>query len=72
MEGVHTRIKELRKAKQMTQDELAQATGLHRVTIARYEVSDGGMTLESARRIASALGCTVEELTADTATEQPA
>ena len=71
MEGAHTRIKELRRAKGMTQDELAQATGLHRVTIARYEVSDGGMTLDSARRIASALGCTVEELTT-TVSEQPA
>ena len=62
----------LRKMRQMTQDELAQATGLHRVTIARYEISDRGMTLDSAMRIASALGCTVEDLTADTATEQPA
>ena len=63
MEGAHTKIKELRKARKMTQEDLAQATGLHRVTIARYEISDRGMTLYSAMRIASALGCTVEELT---------
>lgn len=65
MEEVQTRIKELRKARGMTQDQLAQATGLHRVTIARYEISGGGMTLDSATRIASALNCTVEELTKD-------
>lgn len=55
-------IKALREAKGMTQVQLAEAAGIHRVTIARYETTDIGMTVDSAQRIANALGCTVDEL----------
>ena len=46
----------------MTQDELADKSGVHRVTIAKYETMDIGMTLESAKKIADALGCTIDDL----------
>ena len=41
---------------------MAEATGIHRVTIAKYESTDCGMTVDSATRLAEALGCTVDEL----------
>ena len=56
------RIKQMREAKDMTQDELADKSGVHRVTIAKYETMDIGMTLESAKKIADALGCTIDDL----------
>lgn len=41
---------------------LAEMSGVHRVSIARYETTDNGMTLKTARKLADALGCTVNEL----------
>lgn len=41
---------------------LAEVTGIHRVTIARYETTNAGMTVENAKKIAAALGCTIDEL----------
>jgi len=55
-------IKAMRKAKGMTQEILADVTGIHRVTIARYETTDGGMTVENAAKLAKALDCTVDAL----------
>lgn len=63
--NTRTRLKELREAKHMTQDELSAATGIHRVTIARYETTDRGMTIDSAILLANALGCTVNDLLND-------
>lgn len=60
--ATQTRLKELREARHMTQDELASATGIHRVTIARYETTDRGMTVDTAIALANALGCTVDDL----------
>ena len=58
----NARIKALREARGMTQDELAAASGVHRVTIAKYETTDGGMTIATAAKLAAALGCTIDEL----------
>lgn len=55
-------IKNLRLERQMTQEELSKASGVHRVTIARYETDGSGMTVYNAQRIAAALGCTVNDL----------
>ena len=60
--NTQTRLKELRKKKRITQYELAEITGINRVTIARWENSDRGMTLRSALKIAEALGCSVNDL----------
>lgn len=62
MSNVSTRIKRLREARGMTQFELSEASGIHRVTIARYEIGDIGISLENAAKIAVALGCTVNDL----------
>ena len=59
------RLRSLRKARGLTQLQLAEMTGIHRVTIAKYELADNpGMTVSSACRLASALGCSVEDLLA--------
>jgi len=58
-------IKARREAKGWTQELLAEITGIHRVTIARYETTDGGMNIETAKKLASALGCSVGDLLAD-------
>jgi DNA-binding XRE family transcriptional regulator len=55
-------LKSMREAKGWTQEELSQRTGIHRVTIAKYETTDNGMTIESAAKLAEALECTIDEL----------
>ncbi len=56
-------LKNIRKAKGMTQGELAEAARLHRITIAKYEAGIVSPTLESAQRLANALGVPIEALT---------
>lgn len=60
--GNKLRIRDLRKEKRMTQATLAEAAGVNRITIAKYETGRINPTLESAHKIASALGCTVDDL----------
>lgn len=55
-------LKAIREARHMTQDELSKASGVHRVAIAKHEVMDIGMTVETAIKLADALKCTVDEL----------
>ena len=52
----------IRKSKFMTQAELAAASGINRVTIAKYETGRQEPTVENAFRLATALGVTVDEL----------
>ena len=56
------KLKEIRKEHGMTQEQLAKATGIHRVTIAKYEAQKVDPTTECAERIATALGVTVDDL----------
>lgn len=55
-------LKAVRKARGMTQQELADAANINRVTIAKYELGQIDPTLESARKMADALGVTIDEL----------
>ena len=55
-------IKAIRESKGLTQEQLAEISGIHRVTIAKYESTDCGMTVDSAQRLANALDCTIDEL----------
>ena len=52
----------IRKSKLMTQAELAAASGINRVTIAKYETGRQEPTVENAFRLATALGVTVDAL----------
>lgn len=54
------RIATLRKEKNMTQAELAEATGLQRSHIVRLEQGRYGVTIDVLSVIADALGCKVD------------
>ena len=55
-------IKDVRKARGLTQEELATASGVSRVSIARYETGVCAPSTASAIKIAAALDCTLDEL----------
>ena len=55
MQSIGDRIKELREAKNWTQDDLADAAGIHRVTIAKYEAGKVEPKSTSLSRLATAL-----------------
>ena len=55
-------LKAIRKAKGLTQADLAVMANINRVTIAKYELGRIDPTLESAKRMADVLGVTVDEL----------
>lgn len=56
------RIKALRKLRSMTQDELADRSGLSKSTIIRTEGGSKGLALSSVERIAEALGVSLTTL----------
>jgi DNA-binding XRE family transcriptional regulator len=51
-----TRLRQLREAAKLTQQELADRAGLHRVAIARYEAGDRAPTYAALCALADALG----------------
>lgn len=55
-------IEKRRKALHMTQEDLALAASVTRVSIARYESGERIPSVDIAARIAQALGCTVDDL----------
>lgn len=57
-----TRIKELRKAKKISQEELALAVGTTRQTITSIETGKYVASLPLAYRIAKYFGMTIEEV----------
>ena len=56
------RIKNLRQAEGMTQEELAQKIGLKKQNISRYDNSPCEPNIRTAKKIADALGVTIEEM----------
>ena len=57
-----SKIAQERKARGMTQEQLAQISGVHRVTIARIESGEISPNLRTLERLAEAMGVTVGEL----------
>lgn len=55
-------IKGWRKRKGITQQELAEIIGTTPASISRYENGERKLDLETAAKIAKALGCTVDDL----------
>lgn len=55
MQTIGERIRELRKAKGWTQDDLAEAANIHRVTIAQYEAGKVIPKSTSLKRLTDAL-----------------
>lgn len=56
------RLKELRKLRALSQEELAMAAGIGRATLSRIERGETGAHGRTLRRLAEALGVGVEEL----------
>ena len=56
------RLAEVRRAKGWTQEQLAAASGVHRVTIARIENGKASPNVETLERLARALGVLVDDL----------
>lgn len=57
-----TNLSKIRKARGLTQEELAQATGISRITIARYETNKMDPTAEKLRKLASVLNVAADDL----------
>jgi len=62
MEEVKFALKEVRKRKKVTQVELAERTGIHQQSISRYESGGKIPQIDTAYRIAQALGVSLDEL----------
>lgn len=56
------RLKQLRKEAGLTQEELAKKVGLKKQNISRYENSHVEPNIRTAKRIADALGVSIEEM----------
>ena len=61
-ESVGTRIRDFRRERGWTQDDLAQATGVSRSAVAQWETDRAGQIRGNITRIADALGISVEVL----------
>lgn len=60
LKNVGIKIKSLRQAKNMSQDELANLSGLSRVFIGQIERGERNITLGSLQSICAALKCKME------------
>ena len=56
------RIRAIRVERNLSQKELAEKVGLSQVNVSRYEKGQRKLEIQTAARIAEALGCTVDEL----------
>lgn len=55
-------LQTIRKKCGMTQGQLAAASGIHRVTIAKYESGQVTPSVDNAERLATALNVTLDDL----------
>lgn len=56
------RLAEVRRDKGMSQQALATASGVHRVTIARFETGKASPNVQTMAKLAAALGVTIDEI----------
>lgn len=59
---MNTRIKELRKARKLSQEELAEAVGTTRQTITSIEIGKYTASLPLAHKISHYFGLTIEDV----------
>jgi transcriptional regulator with XRE-family HTH domain len=71
-EQIGARLRVARLQVVLTQDELAQALGIDRSTVAKWETGQRGMTVENLIRAAAVLEISPQQLLADPAVERPA
>lgn len=55
-------LREIRKSKRMTQKELSERAKVNRINISQYEIGVKNPNLTTVQKLASALGCTIEQL----------
>lgn len=55
-------LREIRKARKMTQKELSERSRVNRINISQYEIGVKNPNLTTVQKLASALGCTIEQL----------
>lgn len=65
LEGIGSRVRELRLARRLTQAQLAEACGLHRTFIGSVERGERNLALLSLRRVAAALRVAPTRLLSD-------
>ena len=58
-------LKELRKAKGITQTELAERLGIKRTTVSMWEMNASSPTARMIPALAAALGCSIDALFAE-------
>lgn len=63
-------LKEIRKERGMTQQQLADSCGMKNTRIANYEAGIREPRLQDAQKIAVALSCTLDELIGDPKPEE--
>ena len=61
-QAVGKRIQSLRKAKKLSQEELAEQAGIHRTYMGAVERGEKNATIETLQKIATALGVKVGDL----------
>ena len=61
MSAIHNQIRELRAAREMTQQQLADEVGVTRQTVIAMEQDKYSPSLETAFKVAIALGVTLEQ-----------
>lgn len=64
-----SKIRKLRRAQDLTQVQLAEKAGVSRASIARYEANETVPSVEALRKVANALGTTIDYLIAETPDE---
>lgn len=57
-----SKLAELRKANNLTQEQLSELSGVHRVLIARYETGVISPNVRNLKKLADVLGVPVDEL----------
>jgi transcriptional regulator with XRE-family HTH domain len=60
MKSIYRQVREIRMAQKMTQEELAQKSGLMQTAISRFEKGERGATMDTLTKIAAALGKTLD------------
>ena len=60
--SISANIQTTRQAAKLTQEQLAEAVGVSRQTVAKWEAGETSPDLEHAAALADALGCTVDAL----------
>ena len=60
--GERIKLAQVRRDKGLSQEQLATLSGVHRVTIARFETGKANPNLQTLERLSAALGVPIDDL----------